>query len=221
MNKDVVLDFWRHARRRRADRGRHGPRRAAAAPRGAGRPALHRATSSSSTRRFPCLFRVEDVAVPFASSLTLKADKQPGARSSRSSMRSSPRAVHLHGRHGRPARRFQQGWAPQAQGPAAGAVRHRAPTSRARSSRRSPRATSRASRRRRQSAKPARVFVLASSQFLANPLARAGNGPGHGPVRHDDAEPRRRRAAAHARRALRAAVRHRAPSSSSRTRSTG
>jgi hypothetical protein len=31
-----------------------------------------------------------------------------------------------------------------------------------------------------QSAKPARVFVLASSQFLANPLARAGNGPDMG-----------------------------------------
>jgi hypothetical protein len=31
-----------------------------------------------------------------------------------------------------------------------------------------------------QSAKPARLFVLSSSQFLANPLARAGNGPDMG-----------------------------------------
>ncbi len=31
-----------------------------------------------------------------------------------------------------------------------------------------------------ESAKPGRVFVLSSSQFLANPLARAGNGPDMG-----------------------------------------
>jgi hypothetical protein len=31
-----------------------------------------------------------------------------------------------------------------------------------------------------ESAKPARVFVLSSSQFLANPFARAGNGPDMG-----------------------------------------
>jgi hypothetical protein len=31
-----------------------------------------------------------------------------------------------------------------------------------------------------QSTKPARIFVLASAQFLANPLARAGNGPDMG-----------------------------------------
>jgi hypothetical protein len=31
-----------------------------------------------------------------------------------------------------------------------------------------------------ESAKPARVFILSSSQFLANPLARAGNGPDMG-----------------------------------------
>jgi len=31
-----------------------------------------------------------------------------------------------------------------------------------------------------QSAQPARVFVLASSEFFANPLARAGNGPDMG-----------------------------------------
>ena len=40
--------------------------------------------------------------------------------------------------------------------------------------------TSKASRRRPRSAKPARVFVVASPQFLVNPLARSGNGPDMG-----------------------------------------
>jgi ABC-type uncharacterized transport system involved in gliding motility auxiliary subunit len=45
---------------------------------------------------FPCLFRVQDLAAPFASSLSLKADKQPGAKM-HVVMRSSPGAVHLKG----------------------------------------------------------------------------------------------------------------------------
>src|ERR1700730_7874443 len=62
---------------------------------------------------FAPLFRVEDMAVPFASSLTLKTEKQPAAKM-HVVMRSSPFSVHLTGESA-DLRPFQK-WAPKLKG---------------------------------------------------------------------------------------------------------
>ncbi|MGH7439285.1 MAG: GldG family protein, partial [Polyangiaceae bacterium] len=62
---------------------------------------------------FPALFRVQDIAVPLASSLTVTADKQPGAKV-QVLMRSSPVAVHLTG-DSADLKPFQK-WAPKLKG---------------------------------------------------------------------------------------------------------
>ena len=126
---------------------------------------------------FPCLFRVEDLAAPFASSLKLQADRQPGA-TLKVVARTTPYAVELRGESADLRVRQLKQWAPQLKGlqqqqfPIAadieGTLKSAFPDSK-------DGVTAPA-----QSAKPARVFVLASSQFLANPLARAGNGPDMG-----------------------------------------
>ncbi|HXN32569.1 MAG TPA: GldG family protein, partial [Polyangiaceae bacterium] len=125
---------------------------------------------------FPALFRVTDIAVPFASSLSLKTDKQPGAKL-HVVMRSSPFAAHLTG-DSADLKPFQK-WAPKLKGlqqqqfgvaaVAEGTLKSAFPEG---DKQGVPAAA--------ESAHPARVFVLASSQFLANPLARAGNGPDMG-----------------------------------------
>ena len=124
---------------------------------------------------FPCLFRVTDIAAPFASSLTLKADKQPGAKL-KVVMRSSPYSVHLTGESAdlKPL----QKWAPKIKGLqqeqyAIAAVAEGTLKSAFADDKSGGDAAA-------QSTKPARIFVLSSSQFLANPLARAGNGPDMG-----------------------------------------
>ncbi len=125
---------------------------------------------------FPALFRVTDIAVPFVSSLSLKADKQPGTKM-HVVMRSSPFSVHLTG-DSADLKPFQK-WAPKLKGLqqqqfAVGAVVEGTLKSAF------PEGDKQGVNAPAQSAQPSRVFVLASSQFLSNPLARAGNGPDMG-----------------------------------------
>jgi hypothetical protein len=175
MNKDVVLDIWRHAR--------------VVVQTGAGVAAaeLQQVLDVQDDSRFgkdeqlidvsfPGLFRVEDVAVPFASSLTLKADKQPGAKMS-VVMRSSPAAVHLTGDN-LDLKPFQK-WATKIKGlqqqqfAVAANVEGTLKTA-------FPEGDKEGVEAPAQSSKPARIFLLSSSQFLANPLSRAGTGPDMG-----------------------------------------
>jgi ABC-type uncharacterized transport system involved in gliding motility auxiliary subunit len=175
LDKDVVLDIWRHAR--------------VVVPTAAGMAGaeLQQVLDVQDDTRFsgdeqlidasfPCLFRVEDVAVPFASSLTLKADKQPGTKM-QVVMRSSPAAVHLTGETV-DLKPFQK-WATKMKGLqqkqfAIGAnVEGTLKTA-------FPEGDKEGVEAPAQSTKTARVFVLASSQFLANPLSRAGTGPDMG-----------------------------------------
>jgi hypothetical protein len=125
---------------------------------------------------FAGLFRVQDVAVPFASSLSLKADKQPGTKM-QVVMRSSPVSVHMTG-ESVDLHPFQK-WASKLKGlqqqqfPIAANVEGTLKSAFPEGDRQGVEAPP-------QSTKPARVFVLASSQFLANPLARAGDAPDMG-----------------------------------------
>jgi ABC-type uncharacterized transport system involved in gliding motility auxiliary subunit len=125
---------------------------------------------------FPCVFRVADIAVPFVSSLTIKADKQPNAKI-HVVMRSSPFSAHLTGDTAdlKPL----QKWGPKLKGlqqeqfAIAAAVEGTLKSA-------FPEGDKQGVDAPAESAHPARVFILASSQFLANPLARAGNGPDMG-----------------------------------------
>jgi ABC-type uncharacterized transport system involved in gliding motility auxiliary subunit len=175
VNKDVVLDLWRHAR---------VVVQTAAGPAGVElQPILEVQDDARLTGNeqlidtsFPPLFRVEDVAVPFASSLTLKTDKQPGAKL-QVVMRSSPYAVDLKGET--VDLKPLQKWAGKLKGlkqeqfAVAANVEGTLKTA-------FPEGDKEGVDTPAQSTKPARIFVLASSQFLANPLARAGNGPDMG-----------------------------------------
>lgn len=125
---------------------------------------------------FPAFFRLPDLIFPFASSLTLKAEKQPEA-TVRVVARSSPRANTATG--DTVELRPLQNWATQlkkgqwdqhaiaavAEGPLKTAF---------------PEGDKQGVESPAKSEKPARVLVISSSQFLANPLARAGNGPDMG-----------------------------------------
>jgi ABC-type uncharacterized transport system involved in gliding motility auxiliary subunit len=125
---------------------------------------------------FAPLFRVEDMSIPFVSSLALKADKQPGTKM-HVVMRSSPFSVHLTGETA-DLRPFQK-WAPKLKGlqqqqfAIAADVEGTLKSAFQEGDKEGVETPA-------QSAHPARVFVLASSQFLTNPLARAGNGPDMG-----------------------------------------
>jgi ABC-type uncharacterized transport system involved in gliding motility auxiliary subunit len=125
---------------------------------------------------FPALFRVQDIAVPLASSLAIKSDKQPDAKM-KVLMRTSPVATHLSGDTA-DLKPFQK-WAPKLKGqpqqqfPIAAAVEGTLRSA-------FPEGDKQGVETPAQSAKPARVFVLASAQFTANPFARAGNGPDMG-----------------------------------------
>jgi ABC-type uncharacterized transport system involved in gliding motility auxiliary subunit len=175
VNKDVVLDVWRHAR---------VVVQTAAGPAGVElAPILEVQDDARLTGNeqlidtsFPPLFRVEDVAVPFASSLTLKTDKQPGAKL-QVVMRSSPYAVDLKGES--VDLKPLQKWAGKLKGlkqeqfAIAANVEGTLKTA-------FPEGDKEGVDTPAHSTKPARIFVLASAQFLANPLARAGNGPDMG-----------------------------------------
>jgi ABC-type uncharacterized transport system involved in gliding motility auxiliary subunit len=175
MDKDVVLDIWRHARLGVQTAGGVAPVDV--------QPVLdvQDDTRFSGDEQlvdtsFPGLFRVEDVAVPFASSLTLKADKQPGAKM-QVVMRSSPAAVHLTGDS--IELKPRQKWATKMKGlqqkqfAVAANVEGTLKTA-------FPDGEKQGVEAPAQSTKPARVFVISSSQFLANPLSRAGTGPDMG-----------------------------------------
>lgn len=129
---------------------------------------------------FPALFRVADLAAPFASSLKLVPERQPGA-ALKIIARSSPFAVHQQGETVDLRIRPQlKQWAPTLKGlqqeqfaigaNVEGTLKSAYPQGGDNMGVTAP----------AQSEKPARVFVLASSQFLCNPLARAGNGPDMG-----------------------------------------
>ena len=175
VEKDVVLDLWHHVRLIVPTMGGMASAELEAIldvqddPRFSGDQQLIDTS-------FPCLFRVQDLAVPFASSLTLKADRQPGAKM-HVVARSSPFSVHLTGESA-DLRPFQK-WAGKLKGLkqdqfAVGAdVEGTLKSAFAGSETQGIDAPA-------QSTKPARVFLLSSSQFLANPLARAGNGPDMG-----------------------------------------
>ena len=166
----------------RADSGDDGERAgqlgAAGDPRCAERPALESRCSATrqhlsrpvSARRSRGALRVE----PHGS----EADRQPDART-RILMRSSRSAFHLTG--DRVDLRPLQKWAPKVEG--------RLPQSFAiaadvegtlRTAFQGAETLGAISPSR--SARSARIFVVASSQFLANPLARAGNKPGRQPL---------------------------------------
>jgi ABC-type uncharacterized transport system involved in gliding motility auxiliary subunit len=175
MNKDVVLDLWRRVRVVVPTMG------------GLAQPDFPQMLEVQDDPRFtgneqlidtsfPALFRSQDMAVPFVSSLSLKADKQPGAKG-RVVMRSSPFAVHLTGDNA-DLKPFQK-WASKLKGLqqqqfAIGAdIEGTLKSAFAEGDKQGVEVPA-------ESVKPARVFVLASSQFLANPFARAGNGPDMG-----------------------------------------
>ncbi len=175
MSKDVVLDLWRRVRVVVPTMG------------GLAQPDFPQMLEVQDDPRFtgkeqlidtsfPALFRSQDMAVPFVSSLSLKTEKQPDAKM-RVVMRSSPFAVHLTG-DSADLKPFQK-WASKLKGLqqqqfAIGAdVEGTLKTA-------FPEGDKQGIEAPAQSAKPARVFVLASSQFLANPFARAGNGPDMG-----------------------------------------
>jgi ABC-type uncharacterized transport system involved in gliding motility auxiliary subunit len=175
LEKDVVLDMWRHVRLVLPTAG--GMAQAEFPqilevqddPRFSGNEQLIDTS-------FPALFRTQDVAVPFVSSLSLKTDKQPGAKM-QIVMRSSPVSVHLTG-DSADLRPFQK-WASKLKGlqqqqfgigaNVEGTLKSAFPEG-----------DKQGIEAPDKSVKAARVFVLASSQFLANPLARAGNGPDMG-----------------------------------------
>jgi ABC-type uncharacterized transport system involved in gliding motility auxiliary subunit len=175
VEKDVVLDMWRHVRLVLPTAG--GIAQAEFPqilevqddPRFTGNEQLIDTS-------FPALFRTQDVAVPFASSLSLKTDKQPGAKM-QIVMRSSPVSVHLTGDTA-DLHPFQK-WASKLKGLqqqqfGIGAnVEGTLKSAFTEGDKQGVEAPD-------KSVKAARVFVLASSQFLANPLARAGNGPDMG-----------------------------------------
>lgn len=113
---------------------------------------------------FPAFFRMQEIAVPLASSVVLHKDKQPEAKV-QVVARSTPRATRLTG--DTVDLRFLQSWGPTlkkgewAQQALAASVEGPLKS---------------AFEDGKKSEKPSRVFVLASAQFLANPFARAGNG---------------------------------------------
>jgi ABC-type uncharacterized transport system involved in gliding motility auxiliary subunit len=175
VEKDVVLDLWHHVRLMVPTAG------------GMAQAELQQILDVQDDPRFsdkeqlidtsfPGLFRVQEVAVPFASSLSLKADKQPGTKMS-IVMRSSPASVHLTGDTA-DLRPFQK-WASKLKGMQqqqfglAANVEGTLKSAFIEGDKQGVDAPE-------KSVKPSRVFVLASSQFLANPLARAGNGPDMG-----------------------------------------
>jgi ABC-type uncharacterized transport system involved in gliding motility auxiliary subunit len=176
MQKDVVLDIRRHARLVVPTMGGLA---AAEMPQILEVQDDPRFTGSEQLvdTSFPATFRISDVAVPFASSLSLKTEKQPGAKA-QIVMRSSPASVHLTGETADLAP-FEKKWASKIKGQQGQQYAIAANVEGTLKS-----AFSEGEKQGvdapEKSAKPARVFVLASSQFLANPLARAGNGPDMG-----------------------------------------
>lgn len=117
----------------------------------------------------PPFFRMREVVLPFASSLTLHKEKQPDATELSVMARSSPHSI---AETGDSIPLGVQSWHPN------GSWRQVDVAARVEGRLRSafPEGRSIDAIKRVPEGKTARVFVLASSQFTANPFARAGNG---------------------------------------------
>jgi ABC-type uncharacterized transport system involved in gliding motility auxiliary subunit len=179
MNKDVVLDLARHAQivvptmsgMARADLPQildvqDDPR--------------FQGDQQLVDTSFPGLFRVQELALPFASSLKLAPEKQPGAQL-KIVARSSPAAVHLQGETVDLRVRPQlKAWAGTLKGLQQEQFAVAADVEGTLKSAFAGGGDKQGIDAPEQSAKPARVFVLSSAEFLCNPLARAGNGPDMG-----------------------------------------
>jgi ABC-type uncharacterized transport system involved in gliding motility auxiliary subunit len=122
---------------------------------------------------FPPFFRLETVVVPLASSLDIHKDKQPEAKVIVTA-RSTPRSIAMTGDTVdlKPLQKWKQkgdwkqyGLSASVEGTLASAF---------------PSGDKQGVEAPAKSEKPSRVFLVSSSQFLANPLARAGNGPDMG-----------------------------------------
>lgn len=125
---------------------------------------------------FAAFFRMPQIVFPFASSLVLKKDKQPGleadkfkvvARSTPRSLRETSDSIDL-----KPFKKFAKKgeWDQFA---IAASVEGKLKTA-------FPEGDKQGIERPDVAANPARILVVSSSQFLANPLARSGNGPDMG-----------------------------------------
>ena len=175
VEKDVVLDMWRHVRLVVPTAGGIAQAEMQQILEVQDDPRFSGSEQLIDTS-FPGLFRVQDVGVPFASSLSLKTEKQPGTKM-QIVMRSSPVSVRLTGETA-DLHPFQK-WAAKLKGlqqqqfglgaNVEGTLKSAFPEG-----------DKQGVEAPEKSVKAARVFVLASSQFLANPLARAGNGPDMG-----------------------------------------
>ncbi len=176
MEKDAVLDLWHHVRLLTPTAGMFAQVEMPQILEVQDDPRFTDKEQLVDTS-FPALFRIQDIAVPFASSLSLKTDKQPGAKMS-IEMRSSPMSVHLTGATADLAP-FKKQWAPELKGLSQQQFGLAADVEGTLTSA-FPSGDHEGVDAPAKSAKPARVFVLASSQFFANPLARAGNGPDMG-----------------------------------------
>ena len=120
---------------------------------------------------FPAFFRLQELMFPFVSSLTLHKDKQPDAKTMKVVARSSPYSFH-ETTDTVDLKPFQR-WKPKPEKPEqyniAASVEGTLKTA-------FPSGDKMGVETPDKSAAPARVFVLASSQFLSNPFARAGQG---------------------------------------------
>lgn len=117
---------------------------------------------------YPAFFRLQELVFPFASSLELKADKQPDAKL-QIIARSTPRSIALTG-DTVDLKPFQR-WVPKGKWEQLGIAAN------VEGKLKSAFAAGEGIERPDASAGVSRVLVIASSQFFANPLARAGNGP--------------------------------------------
>jgi len=120
---------------------------------------------------FPAFFRLDELMFPFVSSLTLHKDKQPEAKTMKVVARTSPYSFHETS-DTVDLKPFQH-WKPKAEKPdqynVAATVEGTLATA-------FPSGDKMGVDAPEKSAQPARVFVLAASQYLANPFARAGEG---------------------------------------------
>lgn len=172
VSKDVVLDLWHHVRLVVPTMGGIASAELEPILDIQDDPRFSGDTQLVDTS-FPGLFRVQELAVPFASSLTLQQSKQPDAKM-RVVMRSTPFGVHLTGDtiDLKPLQKWSTKLKGLKQEQFAVAANVEGTLKSAFDGQ-----DKQGVEIPEKSAKPARVFVLASSQFLANPLARAGNGP--------------------------------------------
>jgi ABC-type uncharacterized transport system involved in gliding motility auxiliary subunit len=120
---------------------------------------------------FPAFFRMEQVIMPFCSSITLHKDKQPTASDISIVARSTPHSINKTDDN---VELGLQSWRPKGQWQqfnVAARVEGRLKTAFTAGDKQGVDAAPEV-----PEGKTARIFVLASSQFTANPFARAGNG---------------------------------------------